>query len=447
MIKTEKKQKRKWKKFINIAQIRHLDLGLLMPMIILVGTGILAIYSASIYSTYYNGSSPLRYLIIQIVGGCIGLGIYFALAVIPYKKYLQPPVIIGALVACFILLIVVLFTPPVLGASRWIDLGLVNFQPSELTKIVFVLFISWWFVAFEQPCYQGGLELCRLFSLGVKAPFQATARQQFKKIATSKKKWTQNLVFWGIPLFVTLAIMVLLILEPDNGSMVIIFVLFATVFSILFIRKKGAKIILSLLLVAGALLIFNKDAVVGFALKALEGQDSHIAVRFNAWLDPFADYSGDGYQLANSYIAIAKGGVTGAGLGNGTQKQGFLPEGHTDFILANIAEETGLIGIGFILLTFYHILHRAFKVAVRVEDKQAKLTIFGLIVLFFIQFFWNAGGISGLLPMKGLSIPFLGYGGTSIVFMISTLGIIQSIATTTNYQAAKRLETTPNDTI
>ncbi|MGL5915314.1 MAG: FtsW/RodA/SpoVE family cell cycle protein, partial [Culicoidibacterales bacterium] len=111
-----------------------------------------------------------------------------------------------------------------------------------------------------------------------------------------------------------------------------------------------------------------------------------------------------------------------------------------DFILANIAEECGLIGISVILLVFYFILHRSFTIAMRVEDKQAKLTIFGLMVLFFIQLFWNAGGISGLLPMKGLSVPFLGYGGTSIVFMIATLGIIQGITASTNYQKAKRLE-------
>ncbi|MGL6009121.1 MAG: FtsW/RodA/SpoVE family cell cycle protein [Culicoidibacterales bacterium] len=435
----KKKPGKKAKKLINLAHLKYIDVSLLFAMIGLIGFGFVAIYSASIYSTFYTGGSPVGYLIKQTIGLIIGLGVYLTLIVVPYKKYLSGGVILGALFSCFVVLIVVLFTPPILGASRWIDLGIFNFQPSELTKIVFVLFISWWFVNFEHQCYQAVLDFFQVIKLGVQSLFSGKARNQFGKIVKNQKKWVQNITFMGIPILWTILIVVLLILEPDNGSAIIILALFATMFSVLFIRKSKMKIFLCVALVCGVLAVFSKDALASGLLNVI-GEDSHITIRLNAWLDPFADYEGDGYQLANSYIAIAKGGVTGAGLGNGSQKQGYLPEGHTDFILANIAEECGLIGISVILLVFYFILHRSFTIAMRVEDKQAKLTIFGLMVLFFIQLFWNAGGISGLLPMKGLSVPFLGYGGTSIVFMIATLGIIQGITASTNYQKAKRLE-------
>ncbi|MGL4623830.1 MAG: FtsW/RodA/SpoVE family cell cycle protein [Culicoidibacterales bacterium] len=434
----EIRKKSKQTKLVRFAQLKYMDIGLFTAMVILVGIGIFAIYSASIYTAFYEGSSPLKYLVIQTLGLGLGLLAYFTLAVIPYKKYLNIKLIGIGLGLSIATLIYVLTTDPILGASRWIDLGPVNFQPSELTKIVFVLFISYWFVRYETVCYDDGMKLITLVKSSFVALFNPTARKKVKRIAQDKRLWKRVATFWGIPLAIMLTIMVLLKLEPDNGSMIIIFALFCAIFTIIFLRSRKMRLILAGLVVAGGLVILNKDLIAQLIIEN-SGSD-HIVTRFNAWLDPFEDYQGDGYQLANSYIAIAKGGVTGAGIGNGTQKQGFLPEGHTDFILANIAEETGLVGIGAVFALFYFILYRAFKIAQKVEDKQAKLIIFGLIVLFFIQMFWNASGISGLLPMKGLAVPFLGYGGTSIVFMVSTLGIIQSIATNTNYREAKRIE-------
>lgn len=437
------KQKPKQTKLFRFAQLKYMDIGLFVAMIILVGIGIFAIYSASIYTAFYDGSSPLKYLAIQTFGFGIGIFGYLILTAMPYKKYLNIRLIGIGLFFSILMLVYVLTTDPILGASRWIDLGPVNFQPSELTKIVYVLFISFWFVRYENVCYDDGLKIMDLIKSGFLAPFQSLARKKAKTIVHDQRFWKRIAKFWGVPLFVTMLIMVLLKLEPDNGSMIIIFALFCTMFTIIFLRSRNMRLVLAALVVAGGLVILNKDLIAKVIIDN-SGSD-HIVTRFNAWLDPFEDYQGDGYQLANSYIAIAKGGVTGAGIGNGTQKQGFLPEGHTDFILANIAEETGLIGIGVVFSLFYYILYRAFKIAQKVEDKQAKLIIFGLIVLFFIQMFWNASGISGLLPMKGLAVPFLGYGGTSIVFMVSTLGIIQSIATQTNYLEAKRIEELDNE--
>lgn len=436
-------QKTKKTKLVRFAQLKYMDFGLFMAMIVLVGIGIFAIYSSSIYTAFYDGSSPVKYLLIQTLGFGLGLTAYLGLAVIPYKKYLNIKLISIGLGFSILMLIYVLTTDPILGASRWIDLGPVNFQPSELTKIVFVLFIAYWFVRYENVCYDDGMKLIQMIPNVVKAPFRVSARKKIKTTVQDKRLWKRVLTFWGFPLAITLVIMALLKLEPDNGSMIIIFALFGAVFTIIFLRSRKMRLILAALVVSGGIIILNKDLIAKMIIQNV-GSD-HIVTRFNAWLDPFEDYQGDGYQLANSYIAIAKGGVTGAGIGNGTQKQGFLPEGHTDFILANIAEETGLIGIAIVFSLFYFILYRAFKIAQKVEDKQAKLVIFGLIVLFFIQMFWNASGISGLLPMKGLAVPFLGYGGTSIVFMVSTLGIIQSIATHTNYREAKRIEGTNNE--
>lgn len=421
--------KKKKLKFIRFEYIKYMDKGLLFAMLALFFIGITAIYSASIYSAFYDEVSQLRYLGIQGIAFAVGVLVYYGLVVFERKSYLNWKMLTAGLIFVVATLCLVLLTEPILGASRWIPLGPVNFQPSELAKIVYVLFIAYWFTTHEKSCYDDGLRFVKLLT-------NTQIRQRYLK---NKRFWQRLAFVWGTPLFITGVIVVLLILEPDNGSVVMILAAFTLTFFVSFVRRRYWRItfIVISVMVMGVLLF--KEPVTQAAI-AIVGEESHIAVRFRAWLDPFADYEGDGYQLANSYIAIAKGGVTGAGIGNGTQKQGFLPEGHTDFILANIAEEFGLVGILGVLAIFGFIILRSLEIAMRTTDKQAKLTVFGLITLFFIQVFWNAAGISGLLPMKGLTSPFLSYGGTSVVFIVIMLGLIQAIAAQTNYKLAKQAE-------
>ncbi|MGL5295399.1 MAG: FtsW/RodA/SpoVE family cell cycle protein [Culicoidibacterales bacterium] len=397
-------------------------------MIAIVLFGIMAIYSSSIYTAYYNGESQTRYIVMQMIGLLVGLGAHVFLICVPYKKYLSKPMIILALMFSIVTLVIVLFTEARLGASRWINLGPVDFQPSELGKIIYVLFLAYWFVKYEKSCYYDGK---LLFS----ASIHPKARRRIQK---DRGFWRRILMSWGVPLGVSLLMIILLYLEPDNGSIIIMLLVFLVLSVAMFVRSKKVRTLIAVALILGCAVLFMKDVIAEPVIKFV-GEDSHIAVRFRAWLDPFADYEGDGYQLANSYIAIAKGGVTGVGLGKGSQKQGFLPEGHTDFILANIAEEFGLFGIGLVLIGFYIIISQSFKIAMRSEDKQAKLTILGLMTLFLVQIFWNAAGISGLLPMKGLTAPLLSYGGTSILFMVILLGIVQGIAVRTNKQEKAKI--------
>ncbi|MGL5548338.1 MAG: FtsW/RodA/SpoVE family cell cycle protein, partial [Culicoidibacterales bacterium] len=390
--------------------------------IILIIVGLFSIYSASIYSAYYAGESILKYLAVQTIGIVLGISIYFTSIVISYRFYLQPKMIAIALLVCLSTLIFVLTTPAVLGASRWISLGPLRFQPAELLKIVYVLFISYWFATFEQHCR---LTTIRIFQWSSKK-----SKQQYQKV------WYQFGVYCGIPLAITAVFGILLRQQPDNGSIIVMLILLFVIVSAVFVKRYVTLGLLSLLLITAIFALSAKEEVSSAVLQKIPSE-SHISVRFRAWMDPFADYEGDGYQLANSYIAIAKGGIFGVGNANGTQKQGFLPEVHTDFILANIAEEHGLVGIGIICLLFFILTNRILLAALRIQDKQAKLTLLGLATLLLIQFVWNAGGISGLLPMKGLTAPFLSYGGTSVLFMISTLGICQGIIANEKYLLRK----------
>lgn len=416
---------KKKSKLVDIKRFQHIDKVLLWTMIGLVLAGFYAIYSASIYTAFYAGDSVTKYLFVQAMGVFLGGSIYISCIFLPYKFYLRGTIIFIALIICLGLLIFVLTTPAVLGASRWITLGPFRFQPAEPMKIVYIIFLAYWFTKCEGYCYADGTKILKGLRL------KGKKRQIF---------WQNNQgiisrfgILIGIPLIVTSIFAILLLLQPDNGSIIIMIIVFAVMATIVFIRKKFILTLLAILIALVLVALWAKDDIAALVIDKV-GADSHIAVRFRAWLDPFADYEGDGYQISNSYIAIAKGGVAGVGNGNGSQKQGFLPEIHTDFILANISEEHGLIGISFILLMFLGMINQLISIAIRIENKQAKLTLIGIATLIFIQVFWNAGGISGLLPMKGLTSPFLSYGGTSVMFMIATLGIAQGIIAQENLE-------------
>ncbi len=156
--------------------------------------------------------------------------------------------------------------------------------------------------------------------------------------------------------------------------------------------------------------------------------------RIYSFLDPFAYPQKEGYQLINSYFAIANGGLKGLGLGQGIQKYGYLPEAHTDFIMAVIAEELGLFGVSFVLLLLSFIVLRGFLIARRCQDAFGSLLAIGISTMIGIQSFVNLGGISGLIPLTGVTLPFVSYGGSSLVLLMMCAGVLTNIAAVTNYE-------------
>ncbi|MCF7800279.1 putative lipid II flippase FtsW, partial [Candidatus Babeliales bacterium] len=275
-----------------------------------------------------------------------------------------------------LILIVVLIILPFVGeetggARRWIEVGGFNFQPSELLKIFFLLYAA---------------DYC-----------------------SRKKTVLKNLYYGFIPIGIVLALICfLLLLQPDLGN-----VIFWIAWFLIFIYFFGAKIKHLVVIILGcAVSLF-------FLIKLYPYRIRRIAAYFN----PFADPQGAGFQIIQSQLAYGRGGWFGVGLGEGSQKLFFLPAAHTDFIFSIIAEELGLFATLGILFIFFIIIHKLFKIARFTNDLFKKGILFGIALIFFLEIFINLGVTCGLLPTKGMPLPFISYGGTNLVVHYILLGI------------------------
>lgn len=279
---------------------------------------------------------------------------------------------IGFLVA------VLIFGRSINGAVRWIPLGILNFQPAELAKLAVICYFASFYV------------------------------RKYDEIRKEKAS------FWR-PAVILFLFGFLLILQPDLGST---FVLFVLTFSMLFI--VGAKIMQFMFL-----------GVVGIVLFAVLILTSEYRLkRVTSFMDPFADAYGDGFQLSNSQMAFGQGEFWGQGLGNSVQKLEYLPEAHTDFVMAVIGEEFGFFGIACIVLLLILLTVRALKISKEslvLEECFKGYMAFGIAIWIFLQGFVNLGVASGLLPTKGLTFPLVSYGGSSLVIMSIAIAVLLRI--------------------
>ena len=332
--------------------------------------GLLMVYEASSIYAFKNFSDSAYFFKRQVVFLVVGI-IFFFLALLPdldvVRRFNKEMLIITLL-----LLIAVLFIGKrVGGAKRWLYFFGVTFQPSELLKISFLLYAADYFERKGQ--------FIRDFKIGL------------------------------LPLgTVVAAIFILLILEPDMGAAM--FWLIWT-FIFLFIVKARKKHLLA---------ITGLGVMMAFALVTF------FPYRFRriiAYLNPFADPQGAGFQLIQSQIAYGEGGVLGVGFAAGKQKLAFLPAAHTDFIFSIIAEEFGLIG-GFALIVLFAILfHKMFKIARSAGDPFRRNVLLGVVVIIFLEIVINIGVSCGFFPTKGLPLPFMSYGGSNLVTSYLLLGI------------------------
>jgi len=263
------------------------------------------------------------------------------------------------------------------GATRWLNMGVFTFQVTELVKVAMVVFLA--------HLLTRKVHHLKKFSRGV-----------------------------AVPLSVTAVIMGLIIFQPDFGTVVII-----------------ASILLLMLSLAGTRithLLFLGAAFIPAAIWLILHKSYRLA-RLTAFLDPWKDPDKTGFQLIQSLISFGSGGVFGQGLGDGMQKLFYLPEPHTDFILAVIAEESGFVGVTIVIVLFIVFLLRGFMIAFRAPDLFGTLLAAGLTMLIAMQAFINIAGVMGLIPLKGLALPFLSYGGTSFVMSMLSVGILLNIST------------------
>lgn len=353
------------------------DYLLLLVTLCLVGIGLVMVLSSSSMLGEKNFGDPYHYFRPQVMYALLGLMIMLLCRNIPYQILCRLSFLI--LVGTLTLLVLVLV--PAIGheaggASRWLRLGFFSIQPSELAKLVLVLYLA--------------------------------------RSLTMKREEIKSFTRGLLPLLVVLGSMVgLVLLEPDLGAAVVLVLLALFMFFVGGIR-------LSFLI---SLMVMALPAVYYLIIRS-----PYRMRRIAAFLTPWDDPLGTGYHIIHSYMAFASGGLTGTGPGGGHQKLFFLPEPHTDFIFSVVGEELGFIGVVFVALLFLILVWRGLSVALNAYEIQGTYLALGLTLIIGIQAFMNMGVVVGLLPTKGLILPFFSYGGSAMVVSFASIGILLNIA-------------------
>jgi cell division protein FtsW len=352
------------------------DLGLLFPVLLLVGMGIVMVYSASSALALKKFGSGYFFLKKQAMFSLIGIVVLVLFSYIPFRLYRV--LVYPALVAVIVMLVAVVFTGLGVtagGSARWLQLGPVRFQPSELARLALVIYMAY------SMSKKG--ELLRDFYVGF------------------------------LPHFLVLGLFTaLLLVQPDFGSIVIFA---ALTWIMLFVGGCRITHLLSVvLLLAPMAWLFMTQA-------------EYRVKRLMSFMDPWQYPADEGYQIVHSLMAFGTGGITGAGIGKGYQKLFYLPEPHTDFIFSVVGEELGLIGVMIVILLYGIMLMRGVRIARHAQDRFGSLLAMGITVTLGLQVCINMGVALGMLPTKGLTLPFLSYGGTSLLINMAAVGIIMNI--------------------
>ncbi|ARA84590.1 putative lipid II flippase FtsW [Bacillus paralicheniformis] len=360
-----------------LSHLKKLDYVLIASVLFLSSFGLLMVYSAGYplgYMKYHDGS---YFFMKQLQWLLIGLTFFSAAVFFPYKAYSK---LIRFLVKLSFLLLILVLLPGIgmekNNSQRWIQLGSLMIQPSEAVKLVMVIYFA--YVYAKKQRYIAD------FGKGVMPP-----------------------------LIILAAVFFLILKQPDLGTAVSI------------LLSCGAVLLCAGLRIRH-LLLLGTMAGAGIAYFAMTA--SYRLKRLTSFSDPFQNENGDGYQLINSYLAIDSGGVWGNGLGNSVQKLGFLPEAHTDFIMAVISEELGGVGLLMIIGAYLLIMLRGVKIAAQIDDPFGKLLAVGITFQIMIQALFNLGAVFGLLPITGIPLPFVSYGGSSLMFMLTSAGILVNLS-------------------
>ena len=367
------------------------DKLLFTATLLLVCTSVVMVYSASAVVAMDKNNDPYLFLFKQGTWALLGLMLVQFVMRIDYRNYRQPVVIWTGLAVVGILLVAVLFGRPIKGATRWLNVGGLGIQPSELAKIVLIIFIA------------------------------ALLERRMERIDEPSHAL--------LPIGLVLGGMVALILpEPDLGTAVSLIVIAAV-----------------MVFAAG----INYRYVAGLALAAVPAfyllvwTADYRRKRILAFLDPWADPLGDGFQMIQSMIAVGTGGVFGRGLMGGVQKLHYLPEPHNDFIFSVISEELGLIGATVVLVCFCVIAWRGLRASLRAPDRFGAFLALGLTTMVAFQAFFNVSVVLGLLPTKGIPLPFVSYGGSSLLINLVGLGILLNVS---QHASAAHIVTTAHPT-
>ena len=351
-----------------------IDIPLFILIIILAAFGLLILYSSS------GESIDLVYR--QLIRLAIATGAMIVVSQIPplYLNRAAPTLIT---IGIFLLILVLIIGSTGGGAQRWLNLGFIKFQPSEMMKIIVPISIA---------------------------------------SILSERTLPPRALMSLLSLTVIIVVVALIALQPDLGTSLLIgasgiYVLFFSGASIRLVKNTWLNLGLLLGALSGLLYVAWNYLLISY-------QQNRIITLFNPEYDPL----GSGYHIMQSKIAIGSGGLTGKGLNQGSQSQlDFVPESSTDFIFSVLAEETGFIGVLFLIFIYLLIIYRCMDLSMRCEDNFSRLLGASLTFIFFTYVFVNIGMVSGLLPVVGVPLPLISYGGSSLLTLMTSLGIIMSI--------------------
>lgn len=354
----------------SLLQRLHIDGYLLLLLLVIAGVGLFVLYSAS--------GRSMDLVIRQASSFCIGLVVMAAIAQLE-PRFMERWVPLGYVVGVALLFAVDVMGHNAMGATRWIEIpGVIRFQPSELMKVFMPATIAWYLAKRAMP--------------------------------PSFKHTIISLVLVGLPVG-------LIMIQPDLGTSLLVLASGCFVLFIAGLRWRWIIAVLAACIPAVIVLWF-------FVMRQYQRQ------RVLTFLDPESDPLGSGWNIIQSKAAIGSGGVFGKGWLQGTQSHlDFLPESHTDFIIAVLAEEFGMVGVSLLLLLYMLLVARGMVITLQAQTLFGKLLAGSLTLTFFVYVFINIGMVSGLLPVVGVPLPFISYGGTSMVTLLAGFGILMSIQT------------------
>lgn len=357
---------------------RKVDFILFATIMLLLSIGIIMVYSASSYIALHKkmfNNDSMFFLKRQLAFGILGVIIMYITMGIDYHKYKK--FAFWIFLGCIPILIFVLFTSPVNGATRWINLGFTTFQPSEIAKYAIVIFLA----------------------------------MMIENKGEKMKQFGQGI----LPCLMVAGVFSFLILLEKNMSIATVIIMV----SMIMIFVGGARIKYLVGLVVGVLV----PGLIGLAFSA-----PYRRARMLNFLNPWKDAAGNGYQLVQSFYALGSGKILGLGIGNSRQKAFYMPEPQNDFIFAIIGEELGLIGCLFIITLFIILIWRGITIAQNAKDIYGSLLAIGITSVIGIQAIINIAVVTGSMPVTGVPLPFISSGGTSLVINLIAMGILLNVS-------------------
>lgn len=398
-------KKGKTKQNVSLPKRGTPDFQLLILTLLLVGFGLVMVFSASSSLTLASSkfsNDPLYFMKRQMIWIVLGIVVMFTAMNIHYSKFKKWYVPI--FIITVILLLFVAFSERINGAKSWLSIGKLGIQPTELAKISIILYLS--------------------------------------ALITKKGERFRDFRTGYIPVMVIVGIVAgLIMMQPDLGSCLILvatsgLVIYAGGASMKHILGSIALLVLGVGIVMGAKAAI--DSLAPASEKVVANQD-YKKGRIQAFIDPYQDPEGEGYNIIQSLTALGQGGVNGSGFGKSIQKLDYLKYPYTDFIFPVIGEEFGFVGTALFLMLYLYFIWRGILIALRCKDPFGTLVGIGIMGLIAIQAFVNIGGVTKTIPLTGVTLPFISYGGSSLLVSMLSMGIMLSISRETNLPAKEEV--------